>query len=123
MNSMFALFPSWIAMFILMFVTIGSHHHHGAVICLAKEICEIDGRCNDEHTGHSDANHEEDENHCLSQEKFFPTDNLRMDLTVLSVPATVLTFFEETVCRIIRLPRRTDIADSSPPIQSWRMNC
>ena len=56
-----SIIPTLAAMLMVMFVTFVPHHHHQAMICLVHETCEADGCVNDEHTGHSDANHEEDE--------------------------------------------------------------
>ena len=64
-----SIFPVWTAVLMMMFVNLVPHHHHQTMICLVQEVCQMDGCYDDEHTGHSDANHEEDESHCISHEK------------------------------------------------------
>ena len=117
------IFPTFAAMLMVMFVTIVPHHHHQAMICLVHEVCEMDGCCDDEHTNHSDANHEEDESHCISHEKYFPSDDLRVDFTPFPVPAVKVPV---QTCNFHFCPAATQevlIVSISPPILSWRINC
>ena len=86
------------AMAMLLFTTAVPHHHHDAMICLAHETCQLDGCDNDEHTGHSGDEGEEEDGHCVAHQKYFPSDELR-----------------------IFLHRPEPL--SSPPILSWRLNC
>jgi hypothetical protein len=93
------------------------------MICLVHEVCLADGCCDDEHTSHSDANHEEDENHCVSREKYCPSDDLRLDVVLLPpveinnpVPAVSGNPGHLTA------PVRQAILHS-PPLLTWRINC
>ena len=118
-----SIFPVWTAVLMMMFVNLVPHHHHQTMICLVQEVCQMDGCCDDEHTGHSDANHEEDENHCISHEKYFPSDDLRVDFAILSSPAIVIPFPEIKPSTDIHKFFLDGKATYSPPILSWRINC
>ena len=118
--------PTLLAMLIVLFTTFVPHHHHQAMICLVKEVCVMDGCCDDEHTMHSDANHEEDESHCVSHEKYCPSDNLRLDFpqepvivsSILLVPSACLSGNS-----VLRPAFFKDLAAPPPPILTWRINC
>lgn len=119
----FAIVPNLLAMMMVLFVMFVPHHHHQTMICLAHEICVLDGCCDDEHTSHSDAHQEEDECKCVSQEKFCPSDQSLPDVTPLSavllkIPVPVLsgsfTFRKHPLGEFIL---------SSPPLLTWRINC
>lgn len=118
-----AIISTLMAMLMVIFTTVFPHHHHKAMICLVKEVCVMDGCYNDEHTMHSDANHEEDENHCVSHEKYCPSDNLRLDFTVLATPAVKVPVVVNAVPFSVEHPRSGLKASSSPPILVWRINC
>ena len=115
--------PALLAMMMVLFTTFVPHHHHEAMICLVHEVCLADGCCDDEHTSHSDANHEEDERHCVSHEKYCPSDGLRLD--VVPLPSAVLNVpvpaEAGTIVSIRKVVNST--AFHSPPILSWRINC
>jgi hypothetical protein len=115
--------PTFAAMLMVMFVTFVPHHHHQAMICLVHETCEADGCVNDEHTGHSDANHEEDESHCISHEKYFPSDDLRVDFNVLLAVTAPLPSPSSTTVPTVRHHYRDNLSLSSPPVLTWRMRC
>lgn len=115
--------PTLAAMLMVMFVTIVPHHHHQAMICLVHETCELDGCCDDEHTNHSDANHEEDESHCISHEKYFPSDDLRVDFNVLPAVAAPVPSPATLPVRTTRTQDRNESACTSPPVLFWRMRC
>ena len=118
-----SILPTLAAMLMVMFVTIVPHHHHQAMICLVREVCEVDGCCDDEHTNHSDANHEEDESHCISHEKYFPSDELRVDFTVIPSVTSPVPSPESFPIRTSLFQDREKSACASPPILSWRMRC
>ena len=118
-----AIIPSLMAMMMVLFTMFVPHHHHQAMICLVHEVCLADGCCDDEHTSHSDANHEEDESHCVSREKYCPSDDLRLDVVILPpviinnlVPAVVGT----PNCDTAPL---SNTVFHSPPLLTWRINC
>ena len=115
--------PALVAMMMVLFTTFVPHHHHMAMICLVHEVCLADGCCDDEHTSHSDANHEEDENHCVSREKYCPSDGVRLDIVPL--PSTILNApvpaDAGNVVSVRKVVARA--AFNSPPILSWRINC
>ena len=115
--------PTFAAMLMVMFVTFVPHHHHQAMICLVHETCEADGCVNDEHTGHSDANHKEDEDHCISHEKYFPSDDLRLDFNILPALTAPLPSPASSPVMTVRSQYRNDLAHSSPPLLTWRMRC
>ncbi len=73
-----AVAPILLAMMMVAVATVLPHHHHETMICIAHEICGMDGCRDDEHTHHSDANHDEDESHCVAHEHYFPSENLRI---------------------------------------------
>lgn len=115
--------PTLMAMLMVLFTTMVPHHHHQAMICLVKEVCELDGCTDDEHTNHSDANHEQDESHCVSRERYCPSDVLRLDvLPVTSIDSSVPAFFPIPSAR--KAPAASfNGRHHSPPLLSWRINC
>ena len=118
-----SIIPTLAAMLMVMFVTFVPHHHHQAMICLVHETCEADGCVNDEHTGHSDANHEEDESHCISHEKYFPSDDLRVDFYSFTAAAAPVPPPAQSPVLTSRPRHRTDFYHSSPPVLTWRIRC
>ena len=124
MPGRFAILPTLVSMMMVLFTTMVPHHHHQAMICLVKEVCELDGCIDDEHTSHSDANHEEEESHCVSHENYFPSDGLRLDFTPLEVPAVEIPVKVDVIRAFPAFSRALLFALSSPPpILSWRINC
>lgn len=116
-----SILPTFAAMLMMMLVTVVPHHHHHAFICLVRETCEIDGCVNDEHTGHSDADSQEDEDHCITHEKYFPSDDLRVDFDIL--PAAVVTIPTPAPVARITIRHHATPAYASPPIITCRMRC
>lgn len=53
--------PIFLAMMMMTLATVLPHHHHQTMICIVEEVCGMDGCCDDEHTHHSDTNHNQDE--------------------------------------------------------------
>lgn len=118
-----AVIPSLMAMMMVLFTSFVPHHHHQAMICLVHEVCLADGCCDDEHTAHSDANHEEDENHCVSREKYCPSDDLRLDVVLLP-PVEI----KNPVPEVSGTPGHLTVPVwqavlHSPPLLTWRINC
>ena len=118
-----AVIPSLMAMMMVLFTTFVPHHHHQAMICLIHEVCLEDGCCDDEHTSHSDANHEEDENHCVSREKDCPSDDLRLDLVLLPPVEIQNPVPEVTGTPGYRPAPVWQAVLHSPPLLTWRINC
>ena len=118
-----AILPTLVSMMMVLFTTMGPYHHHQAMICLVKEVCEMDGCTDDEHTRHSDANHEEDESHCVSHQKYFPSDDLRPDFTLLPAPVVKVPVPVQAAIVSPVYTQGTAEASSSPPLLSWRINC
>ena len=58
--------PIFLAMMMVTLATVLPHHHHETMICIAEEVCGLDGCIDDAHTHHSDANHNEDESRMLT---------------------------------------------------------
>ena len=118
-----AVIPSLMAMMMVLFTMFVPHHHHQAMICLVHEVCLADGCCDDEHTSHSDANHEEDESHCVSHEKYCPSDDLRLDVVIL--PPVIIN---NPVPAVVGTPGHLtapvwQAVLHSPPLLTWRINC
>ena len=118
-----AILPSLIAMMMVLFTTMVPHHHHQAMICLVKEVCELDGCTDDEHTGHSDANHEEDERHCVSHQNYFTSDDLRVDFTPIPVAAVKVPVPVDVTRSFPVFSKDLFFASSPPPLLTWRINC
>ena len=118
-----AILPSLVSMMMVLFTTMVPHHHHQAMICLVKEVCELDGCTDDEHTGHSDANHEEDESHCVAHQNYFQSDDLRPDFTLPPLPAVKVQVPVDAVPVAMVFTQGILEVSSSPPLLSWRINC
>ena len=124
MRRKIAILPTLVSMMMVLFTTMVPHHHHQAMICLVKEVCELDGCTDDEHTGHSDANHEEDERHCVSHQNYYPSDNLRPDFTPISLPAARVSVPVDITPAFRASSKDLFFASfSPPPLLSWRINC
>lgn len=118
-----AIVSTTLAMMMVLFVTAVPHHHHDAMICLAHEVCLADGCVDDEHTAHSDTDPEEGESHCVTHEKYCPSDELRLAQVYL-----LPTFFEALIPSTVAIPRpvparQTLLPLHSPPLLTWRINC
>lgn len=119
-----SILPTLVSMMMVLFTTMVPHHHHQAMICLVKEVCELDGCTDDEHTGHSDANHEEDERHCVSHQNYFPSDDLRVDFTLLPAPVVKIPVPVDVTGGYPAFSKDLFFASfSPPPLLSWRINC
>lgn len=114
---------SLLAMSMVLFTMFVPHHHHQAMICLVHEVCLADGCCDDEHTSHSDANHEEDENNCVSHEKYCPSDGLRLDFVPFTYQASIVPEPVVSGFQVIITARNIPATFHSPPLLSWRINC
>lgn len=113
-----------LAMLMVLFTTVVPHHHHRAMVCLVREVCVMDGCCNDEHTMHSDADPEKDESHCVAHEKYFPADDLRLDgATAVAVPPAPAPRPAAVAVPVLRYFHREIRSSSPPPLLSWRINC
>ena len=118
-----AIVSTLLAMMMVLFTSFVPHHHHQAMICLVHEVCLADGCVDDEHTSHSDTDPKEEEGHCVSHAKYFPSDELRLD-TVPLPPAFIeapLPF----VAAVFRLQQAcpASVPSNSPPLLTWRINC
>ncbi len=71
--------PIFLAMMMVTLATVLPHHHHQTMICIVEEVCGMDGCCDDEHTHHSDANHNQDESHCVAHKQYCPSETLHID--------------------------------------------
>lgn len=71
--------PIFLAMMMVTLATILPHHHHQTMICIVEEVCAIDGCRDDEHTQHSDANHNQDESHCVAHKHYCPSETFSID--------------------------------------------
>lgn len=62
-----ATYRVFLAVAILLLLSLFPHHHHeGGAVCVAEEICEVDGNANDEHTAHG-SEHQRDSHYCYWQ--------------------------------------------------------
>ncbi len=110
-----AILPTLMAMLMVLFTTMVPHHHHQAMICLVKEVCELDGCTDDEH--------EEDESHCVSREKYCPSDILRLDIPpVTALDSSSPAIFLPHTVRTAPVST-SNVRHHSPPILTWRINC
>ena len=66
-------------MMMVTLATVLPHHHHQTMICIVEEVCGMDGCRDDEHTHHSDANHNQDESHCVAHKQYCPSERLHID--------------------------------------------
>ena len=56
-----------LAIVLLLLLAVFPHHHHeGGAVCMAEEICQVDGNANDAHTSHG-ADHQRDSHYCYWQ--------------------------------------------------------
>lgn len=113
-----AILPILLSMLMVLFTTIEPHHHHQAMICFGKEVCEMDGSTRDSH----EANHEEEESHCVSTEKYCPLNFHKLDITPLSVPAAPLPSPAVITVSFRAVASYSEIIRHIPPLLSWRLN-
>ena len=113
-----------LAMLMVLFITVVPHHHHQALLCLVQEECIEDHCYNDEHTNHSDANHQEQESHCITSEKYCQDEDQYLAWPVLA-PISVEVISTPNGDEFRTFPRYHHPAKSfsSIPILSWRINC
>ncbi len=134
----FAVLPILLAMLMVTLATVIPHHHHDTMICIVQEVCEIDGCCDDEHTHHSDANHDEDESHCVAHEQYYPSENIHIDnqdfgedlsdiSPILCILAEILTensgrafeaFGSGDIVQTTLAPALTAVSPNAPPFRS-----
>ena len=128
-----SIIPIWLAMLMVAFTTVVPHHHHGAMICIVKEICSVDGCCDDEHTQHHDADQGEEESHCIAHEQYVLSENLRLDKPLCSNQIVIpdvtacladLESIQETVVLTIdgSLDSASFMVPSAPPLSSAAPN-
>jgi hypothetical protein len=130
--------PILLAMLMVAMATVIPHHHHETMICIVHEVCGMDGCRDDEHTQHSDANHNEDESHCVAHEQYCHSENIHIDnqdfgedLTdlspILCILAEMLTgnsdgsreaFSSGDPTRRIIEPALTCVSPNAPPFRS-----
>ena len=48
-----SIFSIWLAILMVLFVSVLAHHHHPKEVCFIEMTCALDGNVNDSHTGHS----------------------------------------------------------------------
>ncbi|MBQ6253482.1 MAG: hypothetical protein IJK05_02345 [Bacteroidales bacterium] len=113
-----AILPLLMSMLMVLFTTMVPHHHHQAMICLAREVCELDGSTRDSH----EANHEEEESHCVSTEKYCPISFQKLDITPLSSPTPALPLPVVKAVTLGFVESYSDIPLHIPPLLSWRIN-
>ncbi len=130
--------PIFLAMMMVMLATALPHHHHQTMICIVEEVCGMDGCCDDEHTHHSDANHDQDESHCVAHKQYCPAERLHIDhrdfgidtgniFPILAVLSSLLTKnLESTVFEYasgdplpsIVPPPVSSVAPNAPPVSA-----
>ena len=113
-----------LAMLMVMFSMIVPHHHHQAVVCIVREVCELDGCCNDEHTAHAETDPDESEPQCISHEGFYQSDNLRQDdISAIAGSVAVILHPTVTMVRDLGVSSRVVRPFSPPLLLSCRINC
>jgi hypothetical protein len=85
-----AAIPIILALAMITLVTVVPHHHHQTMVCFVREICCLDGCCDDEHTQHNDANQPEDERHCIAHEHYLISENIIEELQITSLDCQAL---------------------------------
>lgn len=133
-----AVAPILLSMMMVAVATILPHHHHETMICIVQEVCGMDGCCDDEHTHHSDANHDEDESHCVAHEQYCHSKNIHIDnqdfgkvlanvSPILCILAEILTgnsgstseeFSSGDLIRRTIEPALTCVSPNAPPFRS-----
>lgn len=128
--------PIFLAMMMVTLATVLPHHHHQTMICIVDEVCEMDGCRDDEHTHHSDANHNQDESHCVAHKQYCPSERLHIDnqdfgdevdniFPILAVLSNLLTINLESIAfeyasgdliPIIVQPLVSSVTPNAPPV-------
>ena len=128
--------PIFLAMMMVTLATVLPHHHHETMICIVEEVCGMDGCCDDEHTHHSDANHNQDESHCVAHKQYCPSERLQIDhqdfgiegtniFPILAILSNLLTIYlESTVFEyasgdlipMVVQPLVSSAASNAPPV-------
>lgn len=128
--------PIFLAMMMVTLATVLPHHHHQTMICIVEEVCGMDGCCDDEHTHHSDANHNQDESHCVAHKQYCPSERLHLDnqdygiewdkiTPILAVLSNLLTINSESIVNeyadeesvpITEQPLPYSLAPNAPPV-------
>lgn len=106
------------------------------MICIVEEVCGMDGCCDDEHTHHSDANHNQDESHCVAHKQYCPSERLHIDnqdfgidagdiFPILAILSNLLTITSESTANeyasgdlipSIAPPLVSSMAPNAPPV-------
>ncbi len=128
--------PIFLAMMMVTLATVLPHHHHQTMICIVEEVCGMDGCLDDEHTHHSDANHDQDESHCVAHKQYCPSERLHIDnqdfgddvssispilaalsnLLTINLESTVFEYASENLIPIIVQPLASSVASNAPPV-------
>ena len=130
--------PIFLAMMMVTLATVLPHHHHQTMICIVEEVCGIDGCCDDEHTHHSDTNHDQDESHCVAHKQYCPSERLHIDrpefqsesdnlIPILDILSNLLTINSESIVNeyadgdsvpITEQPLPYSLAPNAPPVSA-----
>ncbi len=130
--------PIFLAMMMVTLATVLPHHHHQTMICIVEEVCEMDGCCDDEHTQHSDANHDQDESHCVAHKQYCPSEILHIELQdfgieadnispilamlsnllTINLESTVIEYSSGDLIPIIVQPLVSSAASNAPPVSA-----
>ncbi len=130
--------PIFLAMMMVTLATVLPHHHHQTMICIVEEVCEMDGCCDDEHTHHSDANHDQDESHCVAHKQYCPSEILHIELQdfgieadnispilamlsnllTINLESTVIEYSSGDLIPIIVQPLVSSAAPNAPPVSA-----
>ena len=128
--------PIFLAMMMVTLATVLPHHHHQTMICVVEDVCGMDGCCDDEHTHHSDANHNQDESHCVAHKQYCPSERLQIDhqdfgiegtnifpiLAILSnlltsnLESTVFEYASGDLIPMVVQPLVSSAAPNAPPV-------
>ncbi len=128
--------PIFLAMMMMTLATVLPHHHHETMICIVEEVCGMDGCCDDEHTHHSDTNHNQDESHCVAHKQYCPSERLHIDnqdfgidagdiFPILAILSNLLTITSESTAYeyasgdlipSIAPPLVSSMAPNAPPV-------
>ena len=96
----------------------------------------MDGCCDDEHTHHSDANHNQDESHCVAHKQYCPSERLHLDhqdfgededcifpilailsnLLTINLESAVLEYASGDLIPIVVQPLVSSAAPNAPPM-------
>ncbi len=130
--------PIFLAMMMVTLATVLPHHHHQTMICIVEEVCGMDGCRDDEHTHHSDANHNQDETHCVAHKQYCPSERLHIDhqdfgedadnpspilailtnLLTINLESTVFEYASGDLIPIVVQPLVSSAAPNAPPVMA-----